>query len=172
MKLTVLTDKIQKINAYYLGRTGLCFYIEDGDAKILLDIVNSDVFLRNAETMNRTLRGRLPLFLSHGHDDHTRGLVPLIREIDCHDKRLVAHRAALELKRSARENCGPPYTAGELANIFRLELTDKPLKISENITFLGEIPQYVDFELRNVLANDRRMECGYRIYYRGQRACV
>ena len=37
MKLTVLVDNNTFIDQYYLGEPAVCYYIEDGETKILLD---------------------------------------------------------------------------------------------------------------------------------------
>ena len=43
MKITVLCDNNTRIDAYYLGEPALSLYLEDGDARILLDTGYSDV---------------------------------------------------------------------------------------------------------------------------------
>lgn len=56
MKLTVLVDNNTYIDEYYLGEPAVSYYIEDGDAKILLDCGYSDVFIKNAINMSLDLR--------------------------------------------------------------------------------------------------------------------
>ena len=51
MKLTVLVDNNTLIDRYYIGEPGLCFYIEDGDKRILFDTGYSDAFVVNAVKM-------------------------------------------------------------------------------------------------------------------------
>ena len=45
MKLTVLVDNNTFIDQYYLGEPAVCYYIEDGETKILLDAGYSDVYI-------------------------------------------------------------------------------------------------------------------------------
>ena len=74
MKLTVLVDNNTYIDQYYLGEPALSFYIEDGTEKILFDTGYSDAFIKNAEQMGIDLGALTYIVLSHGHNDHTRGL--------------------------------------------------------------------------------------------------
>ena len=78
MKLTVLCDNNTYIDQYYLGEPALCFYIEDENRKILLDAGYSSVFKKNAALMNLDLNQLTDIVISHGHNDHTRGLKYLL----------------------------------------------------------------------------------------------
>ena len=51
MKLTVLVDNNTFIDQYYLGEPAVCYYIEDGETKILLDAGYSDAYIRNADAL-------------------------------------------------------------------------------------------------------------------------
>ena len=51
MKLTVLVDNNTYIDQYYLGEPAVCYYIEDGETRLLLDTGYSDVYIRNAKAL-------------------------------------------------------------------------------------------------------------------------
>ncbi len=74
MKLRVLVDNYTYIDEYYFGEPGVSYYIEDGEARVLFDTGYTDAVLKNAELMGIDLDGLTHIVLSHGHDDHTRGL--------------------------------------------------------------------------------------------------
>lgn len=74
MKLKVLVDNNTYIDMYYLGEPAVSYYIEDNDTKMLFDTGYSDIFLKNAKTMNIDLNVIDKVVISHGHDDHTKGL--------------------------------------------------------------------------------------------------
>ena len=74
MKLTVLVDNYTNIDEYYLGEPGVSYYIEDTDATVLFDTGYSDILLRNAEALHKEMTRVSKIVISHGHDDHTRGL--------------------------------------------------------------------------------------------------
>lgn len=148
MKLTVLVDNNTLIDRYYLGEPGVCYYIEDGDKRLLLDVGYSDVFLKNAHLLNIDLASINTIAISHGHNDHTRGLQYLKDAIDLNKLTIVAHPDAFQTKMFAHESIGAPFSRLELAAMSRLLLSTKPVKISSNITFLGEIPSSNMFEQR------------------------
>ena len=149
MKLTVLADNNTYIDQYYLGEPALSFYIEDGDERILFDTGYSDAFIKNAEAMHVDL-GRLTyIMLSHGHNDQTRGLPFLWDRYDLKNVKLVAHPGVFSSKRYMGLDVGAPFTREDCL-VHGLEIIDgsKPVKITERLTFLGEIPRVTDFEAK------------------------
>ena len=79
MKLTVLIDNNTLIDRYFLGEPGVSYLIETDGKKILFDIGYSDAFIINARKLSIDLQSVNFIVLSHGHLDHTWGLIPLIR---------------------------------------------------------------------------------------------
>ena len=144
MKLTVLCDNNARIDAYYLAEPGVSYLLEDGDARILFDTGYSDVYVRNAAKLGIDLTDLTALVLSHGHDDHTGGLVHLPPQ----PKKLplYAHPAVFGRKRYHGDEIGAPYTVEEAAERFDLRLSEKPVQLSEHLTFLGQIPRVNDYE--------------------------
>ncbi|MCR5581924.1 MAG: MBL fold metallo-hydrolase [Pseudobutyrivibrio sp.] len=55
---------------------GLCFYIETKRHKILMDTGQTDLLLENAKKLSVDLSGVDTVILSHGHYDHSGGIVP------------------------------------------------------------------------------------------------
>ena len=74
MKLKVLVDNNTYIDQYYCGEPAVSYYIEDEDIRLLLDVGYSDLFLRNSNELGVDLENLSAIVISHGHDDHTRGL--------------------------------------------------------------------------------------------------
>lgn len=149
MKLKVLVDNNTFIDMYYLGEPAVSYYIEDGDTKILFDTAYSDAFIKNADAMGINLNNIDKLVISHGHDDHTKGLKYFFDENIKKDIELISHPDCFEYKEDeTRLFIGSPLTKEELSRLCNLNLSVSPIKISENITFLGEIPSSNDFEIR------------------------
>lgn len=145
MKLTVLTDNTTRIDAYYLGEPGVSYYIEDGDRRILFDTGYSQVYTLNAMKMRIDLTKVDTVVLSHGHDDHTGGL-QYYPKWDNHPT-MIAHPAVFSPKRDENgRSIGSPMDIADACDRFILRLSDKPIDISEHLTFLGEIPRRNDFE--------------------------
>lgn len=147
MKLKVLEDNNTFIDMYYLGEPAVSYYIEDGKDKVLFDVGYSDAFMINAEKMNINLDSITKLVISHGHDDHTGGLKYFFykkRNLD-----LIAHPDCFEYKEDDTGlYIGSSLTKEELCDVCNLQLTKEPVKVSEHIMYLGEIPILNDFEKR------------------------
>ncbi len=58
---------------------GLSFYIETEGHKTLLDLGQTDNSLRNAESLGVDLKAVDTVVLSHGHYDHSGGIIPFTR---------------------------------------------------------------------------------------------
>lgn len=159
MKLKVLVDNNTYIDQYYYGEPGVCYYMEDCEVKLLLDTGYSSIFLDNAEAMGVDLAQLDGVILSHGHNDHTGGLSYLLerrlwereREATQGDEVkpgkklcLVAHPGALAPKYCDGQEIGSALTAEQAAKACRVILTKDPLRLSKNITFLGEIPRVIE----------------------------
>jgi 7,8-dihydropterin-6-yl-methyl-4-(beta-D-ribofuranosyl)aminobenzene 5'-phosphate synthase len=155
MELTVLVDNNTLIDCYLLAEPGLSLHLADGDKQVLFDCGYSDVLRRNAASLGIDLAGLDHVVLSHGHNDHTWGLVPLMACLAEHVSadgqarrpRLTAHPAALTPRRFAHgEPIGSLLGASALEQGFELALTRKPTPVTERLVFLGEIPRLFPFE--------------------------
>ena len=58
---------------------GLSFYIETEGHKTLLDLGQTDNSLRNAESLRVDLKSVDTVVLSHGHYDHSGGIIPFTK---------------------------------------------------------------------------------------------
>ena len=159
MQLSVLVDNNTIIDQYYIGEPALSFWIEEDNKKILFDTGYSDVFIKNAKILNIDLKKADYLVLSHGHFDHTGGIEPYIdlfknkgKKYDSEQSRtikLVAH--PLIFNRKIYEgfgNIGISKRKEEIADYFDLNLSRKPLWLTKNLCFLGQIPRTNNFEAK------------------------
>jgi 7,8-dihydropterin-6-yl-methyl-4-(beta-D-ribofuranosyl)aminobenzene 5'-phosphate synthase len=148
MKLKVLVDNNTYIDQYYFGEPAVSYYIEDEDTKLLFDVGYSDVFLKNSNLMGIDLEAISTIVISHGHDDHTRGLKYYFEENCRSNVSIFAHPDAFKEKRVEDLKICSPILEEELKEKCNLVLLKEPIKISKNITFLGEVPQINNFENR------------------------
>lgn len=155
MKLTVLADNNTLIDHYLNGEPGLSFLIETEGKKILFDTGYSDVFIRNAQKIGTSLFDLDYIVLSHGHLDHTWGLVHLVKYFSeaAIEKRqfrspeLIAHsRCFYPRPKFPLPNIGSVLSEAEVRRQFPLNLSDKPVWITEDLIFLGGIPRKFSFE--------------------------
>ncbi len=140
MKLVVLSDA--KAMDGYGSEHGLSFLIEVDHIRILFDTGASDLFIRNAEKIGIDLGDVDAIVLSHGHFDHGDGL----QYVD--GNTLVCHPGCF-VKRYRKEggvNLGLALTKKEIERKFKLKTSRDPLRLSEHLYFLGEIPRVNDFE--------------------------
>lgn len=157
MKLRILCDNNTYIDQYYLGEPAFSCYIEAEDARVLLDVGYSDVFLRNAEKMGIDLSALTHVVLSHGHNDHTGGLTPFIEEKVAPSAKLIAHEDCFVGKYYGEEYIGAPYDVEQILYLADCQLTAEPVALTENLWYLGEIPRKLDFEPRTVIGKRERM---------------
>lgn len=142
----MLVDNNTFIDQYYLGEPAASFYIEDGDTRILFDAGYSDILISNAEKMGIDLQTVTHIVLSHGHDDHTRGIKFLEKHIDMSAMQLIAHPECFLPKYSRELYIGAPYCEDEMKNIANYIPARSIYQVSEKIIYLGEIPRTTEFE--------------------------
>lgn len=155
LSLTVLVDNNTLTDRYFTGEPGLSFHIETAGKKILFDTGYSGLFLTNAEKMGISLRDLDFVVLSHGHLDHTGGLVALVRHLTeakiegmAHQvPELVAHPCCFYPKgHPPLQNNGSILDEAEVRRQFPVNLSERPVWITDDLVFLGEIPRKFVFE--------------------------
>jgi 7,8-dihydropterin-6-yl-methyl-4-(beta-D-ribofuranosyl)aminobenzene 5'-phosphate synthase len=161
MKLTVLLDNNTLIDRYFLGEPGVSYFLQDGDRNVLFDVGYSDAFIRNAHRMaDVDLLDVDSLVLSHGHLDHTWGLVPLLQlytEAVVEERRhkkpeFVAHPAVFQTKAlGGLSEIGSIVPQEKLSGFFDLRLSRDPVWLTERLVFLGEIERTNDFEAKDAI---------------------
>lgn len=148
MRLRVLVDNNTYIDQYYKGEPGVSYYIEDGDKRVLFDTGYSDVLITNAREMGINLDKLTHIVFSHGHNDHTRGYKFLVQQYSLPDVKILAHPDCFKPKREGAEDIGAPFSNEEMKKNGSLMLSKTPVRLSDNLTFLGEIPSLNEFEKR------------------------
>ncbi|EHQ37083.1 MBL fold metallo-hydrolase [Methanoplanus limicola] len=165
MKITILTENSVIFASPFSGEHGFSALVEDGEKKILFDTGKTDLFAKNAEKMDIDVFEPEIIAFSHGHYDHTGGILHMIHTLqdaetgteegrqasDENNKTEIVAHPEFFRKRYAREEdhlryIGNPFTREDLEKHFRITLTAKPVKLSENVVFLGEIRRIFDFE--------------------------
>ena len=89
-RITILCDNSVGPLSGTLGEHGFAALVERSDGALLFDTGQGDTLLHNAFRMNRDLHKVGKVALSHGHYDHTGGLLPLLR--NCGGKEIFAHQ--------------------------------------------------------------------------------
>jgi 7,8-dihydropterin-6-yl-methyl-4-(beta-D-ribofuranosyl)aminobenzene 5'-phosphate synthase len=154
LSLTVLVDNATLTDHDFCGEAGLSFLLDTAGKKILFDTVLSGLFLSNAEKMGIFLGDLDTIVLSHGHIDHTGGLAALARHLvhatpegrQHRVPELIAHpRCFWQKEKGSRKN-GSAVSEEEVKKRFPMKLSAKPVWITDDLVFLGEIPRRFAFE--------------------------
>lgn len=134
-----------------LAEHGLSFLIETGGRRVLFDTGQGGVLRHNAEQLGVDLKALDAIVLSHGHDDHTGGLRPVIEGIP--RAPVFAHPRALHGKFVARpkakvESIGMPAAALEALSDRPGETVATPsiTEVVPGVRVTGEIPRRNGFE--------------------------
>jgi 7,8-dihydropterin-6-yl-methyl-4-(beta-D-ribofuranosyl)aminobenzene 5'-phosphate synthase len=155
LNLTVLVDNSTLTDRYFTGEPGLSFFIETGGKKILFDTGYSDIFLDNARKTGIDLLELDTVVLSHGHLDHTGGLVTLVRHITeakiekmaNRTPELIGHpRCFYPKEKIPLQNTGSILDEAEVRRQFPTNLSESPVWVTDDLVFLGEIPRKFMFE--------------------------
>ncbi|UUX91451.1 MBL fold metallo-hydrolase [Methanoplanus endosymbiosus] len=162
MKITILTENSVLFASPFSGEHGFSALVEDGESKILFDTGKTDLFAKNAELMDIDVFEPEIIAFSHGHYDHTGGILHMIHTIqeaeekgspvpDENNKTKVVVHPEFFRKRYARDDdglryIGNPFTREDIEKYFSVTSTSEPVKLSENIVFLGGINRIFDFE--------------------------
>ncbi|NMC40208.1 MAG: MBL fold metallo-hydrolase [Bacteroidales bacterium] len=143
MKISVLTDN--HAGGYTPAEHGLSYLIESEGKKILFDTGQSDMFIRNAGKMGVSLENTDYVILSHGHYDHGNGLEHLKKGI------LICHPGCFVNRYSKKDKhyIGLKTSREILSSSLNIKESRDPVKITDQIIFLGEIPRVTDFESQN-----------------------
>ena len=142
-----------------VGEWGLSIHIEAYGRSILLDTGPSALTLHNAGKLGIDLSGIDTIVISHGHIDHTGGLLDTLLQIQESRRRtgmlegvdIVAHPDIFTLKYACRQGTerfiGLPFSIDALeAAGGRFLLTKEPVKLQDNIWTTGEVPLITDYE--------------------------
>ena len=160
MKITAL---IENTSACDLPTEhGLSLFVETAEVKFLFDMGQTDLFVRNAETLGIGLTTADFAVLSHGHYDHGGGLNTFLALND---------HAPVYISRYAFE---PHYNGTEkyigldqdLKTSHRLVFVDEEMRIAEGITVYGchHAPKTMDFGScgLNMIQDGRMTEDDFR----------
>lgn len=141
LKLTILNDNMA--GRWCRAEHGLSYLVE-ADQKVLFDTASGDLIGYNAKILGIDLTEIETIVLSHGHDDHTGGLMLFEgQELICHPDTFLKR-----FRKSNHTELGIKWSEEKIRTRFKVKTSREPVRISEQIYFLGEIPRITDFESR------------------------
>ena len=134
MRITILTDnKVVNLRPQGLkAEWGFSALIEASEV-VLFDTGQSGVALENLLLLNKPMPKKI--VLSHGHYDHTGGLIHF------KDVELYAHPDAFLPRYYKGEYIGIPFMKDKIENNMKVVEHKEPIEVAKNIFALGEIPR-------------------------------
>ena len=150
IRITTLSENTAG-QADVLAEWGLSVLVESEGQSILLDTGKSISISHNADSLGIDLGKIGKIVLSHGHFDHTGGLLETLTKMK-REVEIIAHPDIWATKYNRRENkpdkyIGLPFQANLLESLgARFTLSTKPVQVTSNIMTTGEIPMVTDFE--------------------------
>jgi len=134
-----------------LAEHGLAFHLQVGSRSLLFDTGQSDLLLHNALKLRISLANAEAIVLSHGHNDHTAGLMAAHEAAP--QARLFLHRAALAQKfvrnpDSTTRSIGMDEATAETIRRAAKAVvwTRNPTEVLDGLFVTGEIPRQNTFE--------------------------
>ncbi|MBA7519997.1 hypothetical protein ES705_12085 [subsurface metagenome] len=136
-----------------LAEWGLSMLVKAGDRHILLDTGGSVTAAHNADVLGVDLHQVETIVLSHGHYDHTGGLLSVLAGVRREEVEIIGHPDIWRRKYSKTKKSrsfryvGIPFSRDALESLgARFTLTSDPTWITEDIVAGGEEPTATDFE--------------------------
>jgi 7,8-dihydropterin-6-yl-methyl-4-(beta-D-ribofuranosyl)aminobenzene 5'-phosphate synthase len=150
IRLTTLSENTATYG--FLGAWGLSILVEVDGTRILMDTGLNHSAVYNAQLMGIDLSTIDKIVLSHGHADHTGGLVNVLKVMR-KDVEVSAHPDIWAPKYTRRDRHGKewyigiPFLREQLEGLgARFDLTRKPVHLTENTIATGEIPMTSAYE--------------------------
>jgi 7,8-dihydropterin-6-yl-methyl-4-(beta-D-ribofuranosyl)aminobenzene 5'-phosphate synthase len=151
VRITVLCENSVGPVSGTLGEHGFSALIEPSDGEpLLFDTGQGGTLLHNARRMGKALDRVRTVVLSHGHYDHSSGLLPLLREHG--PMRVLAHPdifiPRFRVKDSGESiSIGIPHSRRELEAAGALfDLSTEFRSVAPGVFLTGEVPRVTPFE--------------------------
>ena len=143
VSLTILAEN-RVSNPRLLAEQGLSIFVETNSGSLLFDTGQTIALMHNAKELNINLRQLKGIVLSHGHYDHTGGLIHFLNEIGPTD--VFCHPAIANKKYKVypggKLDIGVPWETGKMKTAgARFIYKSHPYEILPDIWLTGEIPR-------------------------------
>lgn len=150
-RITILCENTVGPVSGTLGEHGFAALVEGEKETILFDTGSGATLFANALRMNKELRRVARIVISHGHYDHTGGLLQFLQT--CGGKEVLAHPEVF-LARYRVKDTGERYPIGMPNHKVSLEdagaifsLDSRFREVANGLYLTGQVPRRTSFEL-------------------------
>lgn len=149
LKITILVENTTPIPGL-MGEYGLALLVETDNKRFLFDTGSQRAIIHNSKTLGVDLDKLDGIIISHGHFDHTGGLLPIMEEhkvpvIYAHS-RVFAHRP-LPLGNGRSKEIGCLFSLSDLEKTeTRMVYVDTFTEIEPQMYLSGEVPRITNYE--------------------------
>ncbi len=149
LRITILAENSVVVPFNVIGEHGFSAFVEYAGRSFLFDTGQGKALVNNALSLKKNLSEIDFLYLSHGHYDHTGGMVELLSiksplDVYCHPN-IFAER--YWIKDGVKKYIGIPYSKAYLESLGANFIFHKEFKeITEGVYSSGVVERKTDFE--------------------------
>lgn len=159
LKITTLIENMPDDAGQLLYEHGFSLYIEFQGKKILFDTGQSGEFLKNAEKLGKEIKGVDYFLVSHGHYDHSGGVLQTAELLDERTRMYVGNGFFLpkykQLEDGSYKYTGNNFSEQELTellgtkNVALSQINEDFVHLDDNIVIFRNFKSETDFEHHN-----------------------
>ncbi|MHB1405009.1 MAG: MBL fold metallo-hydrolase [Desulfitobacteriaceae bacterium] len=152
LKITILVENTVGVTAGVIGEWGLAMFLDFGDEKILIDTGEQGNIVGNAGTLEIDLHQIDRVILSHGHYDHTGGLIEFLKvrgkvPVYAHPEIFSGHYGPV-FNGAGNRFIGVPFRLEQLVSAgAEFHWVREPVELRPGLWLSGEVPRRTEFEM-------------------------
>lgn len=153
-KITTLIENNSDYNNKLINEHGLSLLIETKDNRYLFDTGQTSDFLKNANALNINLNNLNGIILSHGHYDHTGGVIDLLKTHtninNLYISKYFNNNKYKKLNNGSYKYNGIPFNLHQIESLIHTKKIDSDMyKLCSNIYIFSNFTMTNKYEILN-----------------------
>lgn len=151
LRISCLANDSVGMDRPFWGEHGASYLIEAGEKRILFDTGTSwEILQHNLNELHMDLNGVSQVILSHGHYDHTGGLMGVLQHTDhpvlLGDPLVFNRKISRNPENGQEHDIGLPYTRAQVEALADVRLSKEAVDVLPGIRVTGRIPRVTGYE--------------------------